>query len=207
VTIATHMLDRPVYEALTWLLIRREWATQLMIQRLGSGKIEALASMAESYQAQIAENRQLLETARRRALQTTDDELSAAFMRDAEELNAKIHELEQEYAEARDQLDTFNAGNAWIQSTMERIAAHNPIQDVPTPEDVKAFPLEERRLLLAASGLRAEVYPKNWTGERQEGTRAGPAGRDSKRVEVFFSWDLDPMTKRLRTQVRFVGGI
>jgi hypothetical protein len=37
------------YEARAYLLMRRESVTQLMVQRLGSGKIEALASMAESY--------------------------------------------------------------------------------------------------------------------------------------------------------------
>jgi hypothetical protein len=196
-TIIANRIDKPVYEALTYLLMRREWATQLMAQRLGSGKIEALASMAESYQAQIAENRQLLETARRRALQTTDDEIAGQILHDAEELNAIIHGLEQEYAEARDQLDTFNAGNAWIQSVMERIAHHNPIRETPAPDDVKAFPLEERRLLLAASGLHAEVYPKNWTGERVQ----GGAG-SGKRVEVFFDWVADQLLRtkdRLRT--------
>jgi site-specific DNA recombinase len=192
-TISARQLDQPVYEALTYLLTRREWATELMVQRLGTGKREALVAMAESYQTQLAEKRELLENARKLALQTKDPELSQSYLHDAEALNSEIHGLEQEYAETRDELDNFNAGHAWVQSTMERIFSHNPIGQAPTPEDVKALPLEERRLLLAASGLRAEVYPKNWQGERQQGTRWPNA---YERVEVFFDWELDQKMSR-----------
>jgi hypothetical protein len=157
-----------------------------MMKRLGTGKIAALASIAESYQAQMYGKREELETARRRARQTTNDELSQQFMSDAEQLNSEIHLLEQDYAEARQRIDNFNAGQAWIQSTMERIAAHNPIRDTPTPDDIRAFPLEERRLLLAASGLRAEAFPKKWTAKCSSSSEKLP-----KRVEVFLDWALD----------------
>jgi hypothetical protein len=85
-------------------------------------------------------------------------------------------------------LDSFNAGNAWIESILKRIYDDNPIREIPTPEDIKAFPYEERRLLLAATGLRAEAYPKNWTGESVAGY-SDSADKAPKRVEVFFSWE------------------
>jgi len=117
---------------------------------------------------------------------TKDPELAEGYMHDAEQLNAQIHGLEQEYAEARDQLDSFQAESAWIDVTLKQIYEHSLIHEMPLPEDVRAFPLEERRLLLAAFGLRAEVYPTNWQGKRCQG------GTGSKeRVEVFFSWELD----------------
>jgi hypothetical protein len=91
------------------------------------------------------------------------------------------------------------------EAILKRIYDQSPIRGAPTPEDIRAFSLEERRLLLAASGLRAEVHPKNWTGEIQQGFHFGPTvqvtkgpngeriereveprAKQSKRVQVFF---------------------
>jgi site-specific DNA recombinase len=185
--ITAHLIDQPVYEALCYLLTRRNWAKQLMVERLGIGKRNALAAMAEAYQAQLQAKRQELDQTLSLARQASPD-LAARLLADAEQVNTAIHGLETEYAKANQQLEEFQAGQAWIQATLEQIAAHSPVGIAPTPEAVKEFPLEERRLLLAASGLRAEVYPLNWTGKREEGTRWGPG---HKRVEVFFDWALD----------------
>jgi DNA invertase Pin-like site-specific DNA recombinase len=200
-TIYPKVLEKPVYEALAHLLTLRNEMAELMVNHLGSNKIAALMSMSEGFEAQLKEKREELDNARSSARQTKDMELRQQFISDAEVLNDQIHALETEYAEARGQLAEFTAESAWVQSTLDRIYNHNPIREIPTPEDVKAFPLEARRLLLAASGLRAEVYPVNWTGERQGGYSVGPkvevgpngktvvrSEEDRKRVEVFFAW-------------------
>jgi Recombinase len=111
------------------------------------------------------EKRDLLRNARKRAMQTQDEDLAQQSLQEAEELNASIHTLEQEYADAREMLDNFNAGNAWIESTLKRIYEHNPIREIPTVEDIKAFPYEERWLLLAATGLKGRGVSKRLDGE------------------------------------------
>jgi hypothetical protein len=157
--------------------MRREQVAQVTLKRLGTDKMQALVSMKESFGAQLQEKRELLETTRKRAGQTRDDELAQQFIQYAEKINAHIHILEKEYDDAREMLEDFHAGNAWIQSTLKRIYEHDPVRDMPKPEDVKAFPYEERRLLLAATGLRVEIFPAT----RQP------------RAEVYFSWELSPI--------------
>jgi len=56
-TISARQLDQPVYEALAYILMRRDHLQELMLQRLGTDKQAALVGMAESYQAQLAEKR------------------------------------------------------------------------------------------------------------------------------------------------------
>jgi site-specific DNA recombinase len=204
--IRSHALNQPVYEALAHILMYRERLQEVMLSRLGSGKQAALVSMAESFQAQLTEKREELDGAMRMAQKTKDEELANRFLHQAEELNTAIHQLEQGYAQTREQLDNWQTGNAWIESTLKRIYDLSPIREAPTPEDIRAFSLEERRLLLAASGLRADVYPKNWTGEIQQGFHFGPTvqvtkgpngeriereveprAKQSKRVQVFLS--------------------
>jgi DNA invertase Pin-like site-specific DNA recombinase len=183
-----HLLDGPVYEALAAVVARRTHLHKLLVDRLGTDKIRALAAMAESFQSQLTAKRDELETARRRARQTTDDDLSAQFMHDAENLNAEIHALETDYADAREQLDTFTSGQAWIDAALERVYAASTARLVyvsdgmpglPTAEDIAALPYEVRRLLLAATGLRVEVFP---VGYRPDG----------KRVTIGFSWTVEP---------------
>src|SRR5262245_58085630 len=70
--------------------------------------------------------------------------------------------------EARERLDALNAENAWVNAIMERLYVRTAWYPDPRPEDIRAFPYEERRLLLAATGLRAEVYPIGW---REDGRR------------------------------------
>jgi Recombinase zinc beta ribbon domain/Recombinase len=187
-----HKLDEPVYEALGYLLARKESVRDLMLKRLGTDKRDALASMAEGYAAQIAEKRELLETARRRALQTSDDELAQSFIHAAEELNGQIHTLEKDYAEASEELDDFHADNAWVDATLRRIYERSSVLDV---EEVKAFPYDDRRVLLAATGLRAEVYPKNWPGLEPRTVRHVTRTEEwveelpPNRVRVVFSWE------------------
>jgi site-specific DNA recombinase len=171
--IRAHLLNQPVYEALVYILMRREQVTELLVKRMGTDQVQALVSMAEGFQVQIVEKQEMLRNARKRSLQTNDDDLAQQFVKEAEELNAEIHTLEKEYADAREMLDDFDIENRWIESTLKRIYDHNPVREIPTPEDVKAFPYEERRLLLAATGLRAEVFPRTRT----------------PRVEVYCSWE------------------
>jgi hypothetical protein len=115
-SIRAHLLDPYAYKRLAGMagLPEPYPLRELMVKRLGTDKTQALASMAEGYAAQIADKRADLETAKRRSLQTRDEDLAQQYMRDAETLNAEIHSLEQEYADARDELEEFTAGNAWI---------------------------------------------------------------------------------------------
>jgi DNA invertase Pin-like site-specific DNA recombinase len=185
--IRAHLLDPEVYRALSMVVARRTNLRELLVSKLGTGKLAALAAMAESFQVQIAEKKEELDTARRRARQTKDDVLSQQFMHDAETLSAEIHSLESEYADAREQVDTFTSGQRWIDEALERVYAASTARLVyasdrmpgfPEPEDIKALPYEVRRLLLAATGLRAEVFP---VGYRPDG----------KRIKVGFAWTVD----------------
>src|SRR5260221_10798370 len=121
--IRAHKLDPYAYPALTALLgtVGLKALREKMIERLGLHQVSALTSMSEGYQAQLAEKRTELETARRRARQTTGDVLAEQFIRDAEELNAAILSLEVEYKDAREKLDNFSAGSAWVDASLERI--------------------------------------------------------------------------------------
>ncbi len=98
-TVRANLLDETAYQSLVTLVTNLDAFRELLVQRLGADKIEILARMAESYQVQLTEKREELETARRRARQTKDDELAEQFLRDAERLNTAIHLLEKEYAE------------------------------------------------------------------------------------------------------------
>jgi hypothetical protein len=146
--------------------------------------------MAEGFQVQLQEKREMLETARRRALQTKDDELAAQFIRDAEELNGSIHRLEVEYAETREKLDTQNAGNTWIDAAVERRRRAMPGDVPPTVQNIKDLSYDDRRRMLEDTGLCLWVYPTNWH-------------EDGKRVEAFIGmpWDrgADPeITERFK---------
>jgi len=182
-SIRAHLLDPFAYEAMTaWMAAYRHGALrQKMIEQLGLDKVAALVSMAEGYEAQLAEKRTELETTRRRARQTSDDTLAAQFIRDAEELNASITALEAEHKEAHEALDSFHAGNAWVDSTLERIKAGMHDIESPTEADIRALPYEERRLLLASLGLYLKVYPTGWRD-------------DGRRVLVDYHFLLDPIT-------------
>jgi hypothetical protein len=171
-----HLLDQDAYEALQELLQHRYDLEQLMVQRLGIDKILTLGEMAEGFAAQLRQKKEEVETAKRRAIQTKDDDLAQEFIAAAEAAQASIRELEKEYAEARQQLNDFNAGNAWVQSVLDRIYAR------PTVEDVRNLPLEERRLLLAASGMQVIVHPVGWN--------------DGKRIDV--KWDITSHSSVLR---------
>jgi hypothetical protein len=175
-SIRSHFLDQPVYEALANALIRRKEVGELMLERRGSSKQQAVQATAESYAVQVAEKLELLESAKERVLMTKDKELAESFMRTAEKLNQEVHALELAYATAREELDDWHAENAWVDATLKAIYEGSRMGSVPAPEDVKAFPYEERRLLLGVTGLRAEVFPKGWP--------------DHERVEVFFNWKL-----------------
>lgn len=177
--ITNTMLDKPVYEALASALVRRKELGDLMMKRLGTGKLERLVSMSESFQQQIQEKQEDMRIARRRATQTRDDELAQGFIEDAERLLGEIRTLEREYADTREMLDSDISENRWVQATLESIYSH-ALKPIPTPEDVKAFPYEERRLLLAATAMHVNVYPKGWP--------------DHERVECVMRWEL----KRLR---------
>jgi hypothetical protein len=190
--IRAFLLDQPAYEALCYIMMRREEVAQLMLKRLGTDKVQALVSMAESYQVQIKEKQELLRNARKLSMQTRNEDLAQQYLQEAEELTAQVHTLETDYAAARDELDNTEADTKWVESTLRGIYDGNSIREIPTPEDIKAVPYEKRRLLLAATGLRAEVYPKNWTGPREKG---GVGSTD--RVEMFYSWELSrPMSER-----------
>lgn len=169
------LLDQKAHEALCYVLMRREQVRELMLNRLGKGKLEQLVAMAEGFQAQLQDKREEMDLARRRASQTRDDELAEEFIKDAEKLNAEIHMLERDYEDAREMLENFDSGHKWVEITLQRIYEHNPMRPIPTVEDVKAFPYEERRLLLVATGLRVEVFPKTYPN----------------RIEVYFNWELD----------------
>jgi hypothetical protein len=149
-----------------------------MIERLGLSKIQALVSMAEGYEAQLAEKRAELDTARRLARQTRDETLQAQFIADAEELNASIANREAEHKEAREALDNFSAGIAWVDAALERIRAGIKDIDNPTEADIRAMEYEERRLLLAATGLYVRVWPQGY----------------GKRVVADSRFDYDPLT-------------
>jgi DNA invertase Pin-like site-specific DNA recombinase len=193
-SIAARLLDPYAYGALVQIVGMPEpWPLrEKMIERLGLDKAQALVSMAEGYQAQLAEKRAELDTARRRARQTADDTLAQQFINDAEELNAAILSLEAEYNDAREQLDNFSAGNAWVDATLARIKAGIKDLENPTEADIRALPYEERRLLLAATGLNIDVFPQGWRGSRQGRTaaeRGWPvAGAEDGRVVVCLRW-------------------
>ncbi len=146
--------------------MRRERLTELMLKQLGVDKIQALVSMAEGFEAQLKEKREELEVAQQ-------------FIQDAEDLNEQIHRLEQEYADARENLDKFNAENEWATARLKGIYERNPIREIVTAETVRGFPYEDRRLLLAATGLRVEVYPNHWPKRERE-----------TRFDVFCAWEV-----------------
>lgn len=166
VSIRAYRLDSYAYEGLASILTHLEPFREVAIKRLGINKVQALASMAEGYQAQIAEKRELLETARKRSLQTKDDELAQSYINDAEALNEEVHHLEKEYTKARDQLDHFNAGNAWIDAAIDRIRKSLPQDVPPTPEDIKALSYDDRWLLLEVTGMVVLVSPSGTEGGR-----------------------------------------
>jgi DNA invertase Pin-like site-specific DNA recombinase len=175
--IVAHHLDQRVYEHLAYMMMRREEIAELMLNQLGRDKIRALVSMAEGYEAQLKEKREQRDAARRMSWMTKDEAQAQEYMDDARELRDQVHKLEREYAEARDELDSFNAENEWVNSTLKRIYDHNPIREIVTAEIVKGFPYEEKRVLLAATAVRVEVFPKNW------------AGRET-RFDVYSDWEV-----------------
>lgn len=165
----------------------------LMLKRLGTDKTEHLAVLAEGYAAQLAEKREELETARRRARQTRDDTLAAQFIADAERLTADIRTLEADYAEARAERDSSESGSAWVDTVLARIRACLPADDLqPTAADIRGWPLDIRRLLLANTGLYLAVYPQGWRA-------------DGKRVVVQHYWVVTPEKLARTCQERDTG--
>jgi hypothetical protein len=177
-SIRAHSLDPYAYYELTRTVQHIEVLRDLMLKRLGTDKIAALTTMAAGFQAQLREKREDLETARRRAVQTRDDALAQQFLHDAEKVREEIQSLEADYADARDQLDDWSAGNAWVDAALDSIRQSVPVEN-PTEADIRALKYEVRRLLLAASGLYLQVWPTGWRA-------------DGKRVTTGWMWAVPP---------------
>jgi DNA invertase Pin-like site-specific DNA recombinase len=177
-SIRAHLLDPYAYAHLTRTVSHLEPLRQLMIQTLGTDKTRALASMAESFEVQLAEARAEYEQTRRLVRQTTNETLRADLLNDAAALTDHIHQLETEYAEARADLDDVQAGTAWVDAIVARIKATAPGEGL-TEEDVRAASYEDRRHLLNASGVYLQAWPTGWR-------------EDGKRVTTGWMWDIDP---------------
>jgi len=193
-SIAAHLLDAYAYDGLMSMVTLPDPfpLRERLLHRLGLDRVQALATMAEGYQAQLTEKRAELDTARRRARQTTDDALAQQFIQDAEELNRTITALEAEYKDAREKLDNFNAGNAWVDATLARIKAGIKDMDNPTEADIRALPYDERRLLLAATGLYLRVFPVGWKEHTPSRNWHTPG---DGRVEVSYRWLIELVSK------------
>jgi DNA invertase Pin-like site-specific DNA recombinase len=192
--IRAHLLDPHAYAALTKIVALPDPypLRERMLQRLGLDKVRALASMSECYQAQLTAKRTELDTARRRARQTTDDALAAQFMTDAEELNKSISAIEAEYNEARQALENFSSGIARVDATLERIKAGIKDIDNPTEADIRALPYEERRLLLASKGLYIRVWPQGWRKDHNITLSDRAERGNGQRVQVDYRWVVEP---------------
>jgi DNA invertase Pin-like site-specific DNA recombinase len=176
--VRSHLLDPYAYRELTRTLEHIELLRDLMIQRLGTDKVHALAAMAESFSIQMAEKQAEYDRTRRLATQTPDGKLQDDLLQDAAVLGQELSRLQAEYDQTRKDLDNFNAGNAWVNTVMAQIRASVPT-DNPTEADIRAFPLDIRRLLLDASGLYLEVWPTGWR-------------EDGKRVTTGWVWASKP---------------